>query len=220
MKAEGVVFETGVDVGADVSAEYLRRKFDAVCITAGARVPRDLTVPGRDLDGIHFAMDVPGRSRTAAMPATPSTRSRGDPGRGQRRGGHRRRRHRGRLRRHRPPPGRARRSRRSNFCPSRRPRGRSTTPGPPGRTILRTSSSHEEGCTRMWSIQTKEFYGRGTRVAGMKCVKMEWSRAGRQRAAARPSRSPARSSNSRPASCCWPSGSCTSSTGRSSRNWA
>ena len=57
MQAEGVEFRTGVHVGVDISAEQLRRDFDAVILSGGAEAPRDLPVPGRDLDGIHFAMD-------------------------------------------------------------------------------------------------------------------------------------------------------------------
>ena len=55
--AEGVEVRCGVDVGADVTGDELRAEFDAVVIATGSRVPRDLPVPGRDLDGIHFAMD-------------------------------------------------------------------------------------------------------------------------------------------------------------------
>ncbi len=54
---EGVVFRYGVDVGADVDPEQLRAQFDAVVVATGARVPRDLPVPGRELEGVHFAMD-------------------------------------------------------------------------------------------------------------------------------------------------------------------
>ncbi len=57
MEAEGVTFRTGCEVGRDVSAEMLLRDFDAVVLAAGSERPRDLTVPGRELDGIHFAMD-------------------------------------------------------------------------------------------------------------------------------------------------------------------
>jgi glutamate synthase (NADPH/NADH) small chain len=56
MRSEGVEFRFGVDVGVDVAAEELRR-FDAIVIATGARVPRDLPVPGRELAGVHFAMD-------------------------------------------------------------------------------------------------------------------------------------------------------------------
>ena len=54
---EGVEFRYGVDVGADVSADELRGEHDAVVLAIGARVPRDLPVPGRELDGVHFAME-------------------------------------------------------------------------------------------------------------------------------------------------------------------
>jgi glutamate synthase (NADPH/NADH) small chain len=55
--AEGVELRLGVDVGRDVSTDELRRSHDAVILAIGSRVPRDLPVPGRELDGIHFAMD-------------------------------------------------------------------------------------------------------------------------------------------------------------------
>jgi glutamate synthase (NADPH/NADH) small chain len=57
MQAEGVVFRPGVSVGVDVHGDELRREFDAVVLAMGARAPRDLPVPGRDLQGVHFAMD-------------------------------------------------------------------------------------------------------------------------------------------------------------------
>jgi glutamate synthase (NADPH) small chain len=57
MVAEGVVFQTKAHVGHNVPAEDLRAEFDAIMLTGGAENPRDLSVPGRDLKGIHFAMD-------------------------------------------------------------------------------------------------------------------------------------------------------------------
>ena len=57
MAAEGVVFTTGVEVGKDMPAETLMTEFDAVVLAGGAEHPRDLEVPGRDLVGVHFAMD-------------------------------------------------------------------------------------------------------------------------------------------------------------------
>jgi glutamate synthase (NADPH/NADH) small chain len=57
LAAEGVEFRYGVDVGADVAAEELRARFDAVVVATGSRVPRDLPVPGRGLGGVHFAME-------------------------------------------------------------------------------------------------------------------------------------------------------------------
>jgi glutamate synthase (NADPH/NADH) small chain len=55
--AEGVEIRCGVDVGNDVSVQELRADFDAIVLATGSRVPRDLPVPGRELDGVHFAMD-------------------------------------------------------------------------------------------------------------------------------------------------------------------
>ncbi|HEY3922852.1 MAG TPA: glutamate synthase subunit beta [Gaiellaceae bacterium] len=57
LEAEGVEFRYGIDVGVDISADDLRAKYDAIVIATGARVPRDLPVAGRELDGVHFAMD-------------------------------------------------------------------------------------------------------------------------------------------------------------------
>jgi glutamate synthase (NADPH/NADH) small chain len=72
MAAEGVEMRCGVDVGRDVSAEELRGSFDAVVLATGARVPRDLPVPGRELSGIHFAMDyLYGRNRWVARELGP-----------------------------------------------------------------------------------------------------------------------------------------------------
>lgn len=57
MEAEGTRFRTGVEVGRDITWDALRRRFDAVVVAIGATVPRDVPLPGRDLAGIHFAMD-------------------------------------------------------------------------------------------------------------------------------------------------------------------
>jgi glutamate synthase (NADPH/NADH) small chain len=57
MRAEGVAFEFGADVGRDVDASELATRFDAVVVATGSRVPRDLPVPGRELDGVHYAME-------------------------------------------------------------------------------------------------------------------------------------------------------------------
>lgn len=57
MKAEGTRFRAGVEVGRDISWDQLRRRYDAVVIATGATVPRDLPIPGREFEGVHFAMD-------------------------------------------------------------------------------------------------------------------------------------------------------------------
>ena len=69
---EGIEFRYGVDVGRDVTVEQLKDEFDAVVLAIGSRVPRDLEVPGRELDGIHFAMEyLYGRNRWVASQMGP-----------------------------------------------------------------------------------------------------------------------------------------------------
>jgi NAD(P)H-dependent glutamate synthase small subunit len=173
MKAEGVEFETGVDAGTDISLRYLRHAFDAVLLTAGAGKPRDLPVPGRDLHGIHFAMDFLTQSnRRAANLPVPADREitakgkrvvvlgGGDTGADCLGTSHR------------------------QGCvsltqvellpqpPNERP---ADNPWPTWPQVLRSSSSHEEGGQRMWSVLTKEFAGEDGRVAGIKGVRLDWS---------------------------------------------
>jgi glutamate synthase (NADPH/NADH) small chain len=57
LRAEGIAFETNAHVGVDPALEHLRQRFDAVCLTVGAQLHRDVPVPGRELGGIHFAME-------------------------------------------------------------------------------------------------------------------------------------------------------------------
>ena len=132
------------------------REFDAVVLTGGAEQPRDLPVPGRDLAGIHFAMEfLPQQNQVVAGDAVAGP----DHGDGQARRRHRRRRHRLRLRRHVEPPGRARRSRSSSCCRSRPSTENKPLVWPYWPIKLRTSSSHEEGCERDWAVATKRFEG-------------------------------------------------------------
>jgi NAD(P)H-dependent glutamate synthase small subunit len=173
MRAEGVVFKTGVEAGVDLSAEDLRRSFDAVCITAGAREPRDLNIPGRDLGGIHFAMDylvqqnrrnagdtVPPKEAILASDKQVVVLGGGDTGSDC--------------------VGTARRQGARSITqiellpepPKDRPPDQ---PWPAWPTVLRTSSSHEEGCERHWSVLTKEFVGQGGHVRGLGCVRIAWS---------------------------------------------
>ena len=62
MEAEGTRFRTGVNIGVDITWEDLRSRYDAVVVATGATEPRDLKVPGRELDGVHFAMEYLGQA--------------------------------------------------------------------------------------------------------------------------------------------------------------
>jgi len=173
MRAEGVAFETSVEAGADISVRYMRRTFDAVLIAAGARAPRDLSLPGRDLAGIHFAMPfLAQQNRRNAGEAIPRdqeiiARDRdvvviggGDTGADC--------------------VGTARRQRARDIVqiellpepPQDRP---PDNPWPTWPRTLRSSSSHEEGCTRLWAVGTREFVGEGGAVRKLRCVKLDWS---------------------------------------------
>jgi glutamate synthase (NADPH/NADH) small chain len=173
MLAEGVIFETGVNAGSDVSVHYLRRTFDAILIAAGAGVPRDLPVPGRELPGIHMAMDfliqqnrliagekVPPGSVIGAAGKNVVVIGGGDTGADC--------------------VGTSRRQGARSITqiellpkpPETRPAG---NPWPTWPLTLRTSASHEEGCTRMWSIGTKEFLGGNAGVRALKVVDLEWA---------------------------------------------
>jgi glutamate synthase (NADPH) small chain len=182
MQAEGVTFKTGVMVASlpagskvtnwakeTVSPEQLKKDFDAVLLTGGAEQSRDLPVPGRDLDGVHFAMEfLPQQNKVNA----------GDKLKGQLRadgkhvivigGGDT-----------------------GSDCvgTSNRHGAASVTqfevmPQPPEEENkplvwpywplkLRTSSSHEEGCTREFAISTKEFIGEKGKLTGLKTVHVE-----------------------------------------------
>src|SRR4051812_38733076 len=75
MEAEGVIFQPGVNIGVDLPADRLLAEFDAVCLCGGATQARDLPIPGRDLDGIHFAMDyLPLQNKRVAGDAIPDER--------------------------------------------------------------------------------------------------------------------------------------------------
>jgi glutamate synthase (NADPH) small chain len=174
MEAEGVVFECEVSIGEDMSISYLRRKHDAVLLTLGAGEPRDLHVPGRGYEGIHFAMDFLTRSNRFvggeieredtiwAGDKKVLVIGGGDTGSDC--------------------VGTANRQGAANvyqFEIMPKPLDWKEAWNPewpywPG--ILRTSSSHEEGCERRWSITTKQFRGRGVRVEEAVCAEVQWEK--------------------------------------------
>ena len=173
MREEGVVFETGVNAGVDVSAGYLRRTFDAIVLATGATVARDLPIPGRELAGIHFAMDfLTGQNRANAGDLIPAGErisaagkhvvvvGGGDTGSDcigtSRRQG-------------------AASITQIELLPQPPENRAPRNPWPLWPVVLRTSSSQEEGCERLWSIQTKAFGGEGGKVRKLECVKLSWS---------------------------------------------
>ncbi len=177
MTAEGVEFRAGVEIGVDLDTASLIEEFDAVAMTGGAEAPRDLEVPGRALDGIHFAMDFlpqqnkrnAGDSEDRAAPHGTITAAGkhvvviggGDTG---------------------------------SDCigTSVRQGAASITqleilPKPPDRENkplvwpdwplkLRTSSSQEEGCERDWAVLTRRAIGGNGQVEALECVRVEWQR--------------------------------------------
>jgi glutamate synthase (NADPH/NADH) small chain len=174
MSAEGVVFKTSVNVGVDVTAADLRRDFDAVVLSGGATQPRDLKVPGRELRGIHFAMEfLPQQNKVVAGDRVPdqimATGKRvvilggGDTGSDCLGTSNRH----GALSVHQyellPMPPSA--------------RTEDVAPWPYWPMILRTSSSHEEGVVRDWSINTKSFSGDADgNVKKLHGVRLEWQK--------------------------------------------
>jgi glutamate synthase (NADPH) small chain len=170
MEAEGVTFRTGVEVGVSLSVEELRRDFDAIVIAIGACQPRDLPIPGRELDGVHFAMEfLPQQNKVVAGDRVPgqilATGKRvvilggGDTGSDCLGTSNRQ----GALSVH-----------QFELLP-RPPESRTAEmPWPYWPMIFRTSSSHEEGVVRDFSINTKRFSGENGRVKRLHGVRLDW----------------------------------------------
>jgi glutamate synthase (NADPH) small chain len=169
MAEEGVTFKTGVNVGVDLTAEELRAGFDAVCLTGGSTVPRDLPAPGRDLAGVHFAMDyLTQQNRLNAGDELDADRisaegkhvviiGGGDTGADCLGTAHRQR---------------AATITQIEILP-RPPKDRTEAmPWPSWPMILRTSSAHEEGGERDWAVNTKAFLGENGRVTELQCIRV------------------------------------------------
>ena len=170
LKAEGVQFRTGIDVGEDITAEELRAEFDAVCIATGAGAARDLRVPGRELDGIRLAMDfLTSQNRRLAGDALPGT---GREARDRRvviiGGGDTGSDCAGTCLRQ-----RARSVRQFELLPQPPIDRAVSTPWPLWPMQLRTSHAHEEGCDREWSVATTAFSGENGRVQRIHAVRLE-----------------------------------------------
>lgn len=173
MKAEGVRFETGVDVGVTLTAADLKKQYDIILLTLGAGSPRDLPVPGRELEGVHFAMDfltlsnqaVSGEVKPdaviAAKDRTVLVIGGGDTGSdcvgtSNRQG--------------------AKKVYQFEILPKPPDWKEPWNPEWPNwPKILRTSTSHEEGCERDWSITTKKIVGGPDgKVREVHCARVAW----------------------------------------------
>jgi glutamate synthase (NADPH/NADH) small chain len=170
MAEEGIDFQTGIDAGRDVTGEELRERFDAIVIAIGSTIPRDLPVPGRDLDGVHFAMDyLEQRNRWVAGDDPPphviTARDKhvviiggGDTGADCL----------GNSNREQP-----KSVYQFELLPEPPPeRPDELTPWPQWPLILRTSPAHEEGVERSFSVMTTELVGENGRVTALRAHKV------------------------------------------------
>ncbi|MDC4226323.1 MAG: glutamate synthase subunit beta [Candidatus Manganitrophus sp.] len=171
MAAEGVIFKASVEVGKDLPVDQLRREFDAVLLTGGAMQPRDLPVPGRELAGIHFAMEyLTQQNKLNAGDAIDSAQridakgkhvviiGGGDTGSDCLGTAHRQG---------------AEEIYQFELLPEPPPMRAASTPWPLWPMQLRSSHAHEEGCKREWSVSTKAFVGKNGRVEKLQAVRVE-----------------------------------------------
>ncbi len=170
MEAEGVVFRTKSHIGVNVDANQLRKDFDAVVLSGGATWSRDLKVPGRELKGIHLAMEYLPQSNRVQEGDTVKDQilatgkdviilGGGDTGADCLGTVHRQK---------------AKSVKQYEILP-RPPENRANdNPWPDWSKIFRTSSAHEEGGERDFNITTKEFIGENGSVKALKCARVEW----------------------------------------------
>jgi glutamate synthase (NADPH/NADH) small chain len=169
MRAEGTEFRTGVDAGIDVTAEELRTDYDAVVLAGGSTLGRDLSAPGRELDGIHLAMDylVPAnRVQEGDLETSPITAEGkhvviiggGDTGADCLGTAHRQ----GALS-----------VTQLEIMPEPPAARAPSTPWPGWPLMYRTSSAHEEGGERVFSVSTQRFVGEDGKVEGLELVEVD-----------------------------------------------
>ena len=175
MEAEGVAFRTGVEVGAGMSVAMLLQDYDALVMSGGAEMPRDLEVENRELSGIHFAMDfltqqnkrIAGDPEERAAPnGTISAKGKhvvviggGDTGSDCI----------GTSNRH-----GAASITQLEIMPKPPVNENKALTWPDWPLKLRTSSSHEEGSDRDWSVLTKRAVGKDGKIEALECVRVEW----------------------------------------------
>ena len=170
MEAEGVTFKVNQNVGVNVSADDLQKDFDAVILAGGAEFPRDLVAKGRELDGVMFAMDfLPAQNKVNAGDSVPDQVKAtgkhvvviggGDTGSDCV----------GTSNRH-----GALSVTQFELMPQPPEKENKSLVWPNWPLKLRTSSSHEEGADRDWSITTKELVGENGKVTHLVGAKVEW----------------------------------------------
>jgi glutamate synthase (NADPH) small chain len=159
LEAEGIEMRTGVDVGVDVTGDQLREQFDAIVVATGSTVPRDLPAPGRELDGVHFAMeyleqrnrfvagDAPSRKPISAAGRHVVIIGGGDTGADCLGNSHREH------------PASVTQFELLPEPPPARPDD--MTPWPQWPLMMRTSGAHEEGGERVYSVMTTHLTGDG-----------------------------------------------------------
>lgn len=175
MRTEGVEFHTHTHVGIDVSIQQLRTNYHAVILAGGAEHPRDLNIPGRNLAGVHFALDflrnnskrvqgvyLPDQEFISAEGKQVLVIGGGDTGSDCI----------GTSNRH-----GAKSVTQIEILPKPPERENKALTWPNWPNRLRISSSQEEGCKRMWSIDTKKFIGDAKgRVRAAQCVRVDWNK--------------------------------------------
>jgi glutamate synthase (NADPH/NADH) small chain len=167
MEAEGIQMRTGVNVGVDITGDELMEQFDAVVVSIGSTIPRDLPVPGRELDGVHFAMEylelrnrwVDGEYGDEDTPISAAGKhvviiGGGDTGADCLGNSHRQE------------PASITQFEVMPEPPVDRPED--LTPWPRWPLILRTSGAHEEGGERRFSVMTTELVGEGGKVKALR----------------------------------------------------
>jgi glutamate synthase (NADPH/NADH) small chain len=171
---EGIVFRTGTMIGRDIPVDELRKDYDAVLIAIGAREPRDIPIEGRDLKGIHYAMEyLEQQNRRAAGEEIPEDKliaalnkkvvviGGGDTGsdcvgNANRQG--------------------AAGITQVEILPEPPSHRAGAEPWPLWPKVKKTSSSHEEGCDRLWGVKTVKFHGENGHVKKITAIRVAWDR--------------------------------------------
>ena len=173
MEQEEIQFETGVDVGVDMPTERLLEEFDSICLACGSTVPRDLEVPGRELEGVHYAMEyltqqnrlnsgeqLDGERRISAEGKRVVILGGGDTGADCLGTAHRQG---------------AEIVNQYELLAEPPLQRVASNPWPQWPMILRSSAAHEEGGVRDYGILTKSFSGSDGKVERLHAVRVEWS---------------------------------------------